>query len=117
MCATSPWSTWLCTGYAAPELLEMDNVTAAELPPAALAGFIDVQELAIRDSRLGQVHSMALLFAKGKSFRLSNTLVDQAQNGSLVFDSVSTVEVSNCTFGNVSGAPLSATNATEGNRP
>ncbi|KAL1427474.1 hypothetical protein MTO96_017189 [Rhipicephalus appendiculatus] len=69
-------------GLRGTELLEMDNVTAAELPPAALAGFIDVQELAIRDSRLGQVHSMALLFAKGKSFRLSNTLVDQAQNGS-----------------------------------
>ncbi|KAL3249624.1 hypothetical protein MRX96_055841 [Rhipicephalus microplus] len=100
-------------GLRGTELLEMDNVTAAELLPAALAGFTDVQELAIRDSHLGQVHSMALLFAKGKSFRLSNTLVDQAQNGSFVFDSVSTIEVSNCTFGNVSGAPLSATNATE----
>lgn len=100
-------------GLRGTELLEMDNVTAAELPPAALAGFTDVQQLAIRNSRLGQVHSMALLFAKGKSFRLSNTVVDQAQNGSLVFDSVSTVEVSNCSFGNVSGAPLSATNATE----
>ncbi|KAH7985282.1 hypothetical protein HPB52_024214 [Rhipicephalus sanguineus] len=100
-------------GLRGTELLEMNNVTTAELPPAALAGFTDVQELAIRDSHLGQVHSMALLFAKGKSCRLSHTLLDQAQNGSLVFDSVSTVEVSNCTFGNVSGAPLSATNATE----
>nr|XP_037277145.1 LOW QUALITY PROTEIN: uncharacterized protein LOC119170170 [Rhipicephalus microplus] len=100
-------------GLRGTELLEMDNVTVAELLPAALAGFTDVQELAIRDSHLGQVHSMALLFAKGKSFRFSNTLVDQAQNGSFVFDSVSTIEVSNCTFGNVSGAPLSATNATE----
>lgn len=100
-------------GLRGTDLLEMDNVTAAELPPAALAGFTDVQHLAIRNSRLGQLHSMALLFAKGKSFRLSNTYVDQAQNGSLVFDSVGTVDVSNCTFGNVSGAPLSATNATE----
>nr|XP_050040276.1 uncharacterized protein LOC126537154 isoform X1 [Dermacentor andersoni] len=100
-------------GLRGTELLEMDNVTMAELPPAALAGFTDVQQLAIRNSRLGQVHSMALLFAKGKSFRLSNTLVGQAQNGSLVFDSVSKVEVSNCSFVNVSGAPLSATNATE----
>ncbi|KAK8774995.1 hypothetical protein V5799_010471 [Amblyomma americanum] len=97
-------------GLRGTELVELDNVTAPELPPAALAGFSDVQGITVRNSRFGQVHPTALLFAKGKSFRLVNTTVDRAQNGSLVFDSVSTVDVVNCSFGNVSGAPLSATN-------
>lgn len=99
-------------GLRGTRLLELDNVTADDVPPAAIAGFSDVQDVEIRNSHFGQVQSMALLFAKGSSFRLVNTRLGEAQNGSFVFDSVGTIEVSNCSFGKMVGAPFAATNAT-----
>ncbi|XP_077558460.1 uncharacterized protein LOC144173959 [Haemaphysalis longicornis] len=99
-------------GLRGTQLFQLDDVTTDDIPPAAIAGFSDVQDVEIRNSHIGQVQSMALLFAKGGSFRMINTRIGEAQNGSFVFDSVGSIEVANCSFGKIAGAPFAATNAT-----
>ncbi|CAN7945284.1 unnamed protein product [Ixodes pacificus] len=79
-------------------LIELNSVTMDEVPTAGLSGLMGVDEIHFRDSRLGTLHSMALLLANASLFRMENCTVARMQNASLVADSLSSVQLINCTF-------------------